>query len=636
MDRMSPTPRAAIARKTDQRAFFYGASMLVPVLLWAGQALAESHETIITTHGYSYFGDLKYPADFPHLDYVNPDAPKGGEIAEWAPGTFDSFNLYTRAGNAAALSTAPYENMTVTTADEPTASYCYLCTTMEYPESLDWVIFNIRDDITFSDGTPATAEDFKFTYDLFMEQGLPEFVAAFGGQIESAEVLGPLQIKYTFTEDAPLRDRIGLAATFPLFSKADFEANNRRLDEAWDAPVLSTGAYMLESFETNANVIYKRNPNFWGADHPLNIGRNNFDRLRVEYFADSNAAFEAFKAGVYTFRSENSSLQWATGYNFPAVESGAVVTAELPNGNLAPGQSFIFNLRREKFQDPRVREAIRLMFNFEWSNETLFYGLYDRVTSFWGKSDMEATGLPGEDEIAILQPLVDEGLLDASILTDEVTMPPTSTNSQLDRANLRRATALLDEAGWVAGEDGIRRKDGEALTVEFLESSPAFDRIINPYVQNLIRLGIDAKLDRVDPAQETERTRTGDWDMVTHSFGMSLEPSTELKQWFGSETAADSSRNLMALADPAIDRLIDVVVAADSTDSMKSAVRALDRALRAEGFWVPQWFKGVHTVAYYDMFEHPEELPPYALGEMDFWWYNAEKAEALRASGALR
>ena len=629
-------PRAiAKARSLTGASWVTGSAILIGAAIWAGQAFAQD-DTLIKTHGYSYFGDLKYPADFAHLDYVNPDAPKGGEIAESFSGTFDGFNPFTRSGNTAVMSATPFEAMVTSTADDPNALYCYLCTTMEYPADLSYVIFNLRDNVTFSDGSPMTAEDIKFSYDTFMEQGLPEFLAAFKGQITGVEVLDPYRIKYTFGAEAPLRDRIGLAATFSPFSKAEWERDGRRLDESWDTPPMGTGPYMLTDFDIGRSLTYGRNPNFWGADLPINVGRNNFDRLRIEYFADADTAFEAFKAGEYTFRNENSSIKWATGYDFPGMTSGAVIKAELPNGNLSPGQSFIFNLRQEKFQDPKVREAIRLMFNFEWSNETLFYGLYERVVSFWGQSDMMAESVPTAGELAILQPLVDAGQLDESILTDEAVMPPVSGTGQLDRGNLRKASALLDEAGWTAGPDGIRRKDGQALTVSFLESNPTFDRVINPYVENLKRLGVEAKLDRVDPAQETERTRSGDWDIVTHGFSMSLEPSTELRQWFGSETAADSSRNLMALADPAIDSLIGTVVAAQTSEDMKTAVRALDRALRAYGFWVPEWFKGVYTVAYYDMFEHPAELPPYALGEMDFWWYNADKAEALKASGALR
>jgi microcin C transport system substrate-binding protein len=624
-------PRAlAVPRPLDLLA---GSVLLLGGMFLAGQAGAQD---LVKSHGYSYFGDLKYPADFPHLDYVNPDAPKGGEISEWAPGTFDGYNPYFRGGNTAVMSTAPFEAIVTTTADDPTALYCYLCTTMEYPQDLSYVIFNLRDDVTFSDGSPMTADDIKFSYDTFMEQGLPEFRAAFDGQITLVEVLDPHRIKFTFGDDAPLRDRIGLAATFPPFSKAEWERDGRRIDQTWKTPPMGTGPYMLADFDYGRSLTYGRNPNFWGADLPINLGRNNFDSIRIEYFADGDTAFEAFKAGEYTFRVENSSLSWATGYDFPGIQNGSVIKAELPNGSLPSAQSFIFNLKRSQFQDPAVREAIRLMFNFEWSNETLFYGLYDRVESFWANTEMEAKGTPTPEEIAVLQPLVDQGLLDAAILTDEVTMAPTSNANQLDRGNLRSASALLNDAGWIAGDDGIRRKDGKTLDVAFLESSPAFDRVINPYVENLKRLGVNAKLDRVDPAQETERTRSGDWDIVTHSFSMQLEPGTELKQWFGSETAEDSSRNLMGLADPAVDSLIDTVVAAQTADDMHAATRALDRVLRAKGFWVPEWFKAVYTVAYYDMFEHPENLPPYALGETDFWWFNADKAEALKASGALR
>ena len=624
-------PRAlAVPRPLDLLA---GSVLLLGGMFLAGQAGAQD---LVKSHGYSYFGDLKYPADFPHLDYVNPDAPKGGEISEWAPGTFDGYNPYFRGGNTAVMSTAPFEAIVTTTADDPTALYCYLCTTMEYPQDLSYVIFNLRDDVTFSDGSPMTADDIKFSYDTFMEQGLPEFRAAFDGQITLVEVLDPHRIKFTFGDDAPLRDRISLAATFPPFSKVEWERDGRRIDQTWKTPPMGTGPYMLADFDYGRSLTYGRNPNFWGADLPINLGRNNFDSIRIEYFADGDTAFEAFKAGEYTFRVENSSLSWATGYDFPGIQNGSVIKAELPNGSLPSAQSFIFNLKRSQFQDPAVREAIRLMFNFEWSNETLFYGLYDRVESFWANTEMEAKGTPTPEELAVLQPLVDQGLLDAAILTDEVTMAPTSNANQLDRGNLRSASALLNDAGWIAGDDGIRRKDGKTLDVAFLESSPAFDRVINPYVENLKRLGVNAKLDRVDPAQETERTRSGDWDIVTHSFSMQLEPGTELKQWFGSETAEDSSRNLMGLADPAVDSLIDTVVAAQTADDMHAATRALDRVLRAKGFWVPEWFKAVYTVAYYDMFEHPENLPPYALGETDFWWFNADKAEALKASGALR
>ncbi|HVG47453.1 MAG TPA: extracellular solute-binding protein, partial [Rubellimicrobium sp.] len=455
-------------------------------------APAEEGETIVS-HGYNFFGELKYPADFARLDYVNPDAPKGGEIAEWAEGTFDSFNLYTIKGNATGWGTFPFESLLTTTADDPTSSYCFICTTIEYPPSVDWVIFTMRDDVTFSDGTPLTANDVKFSHDLFMEQGLESFRMAFGTQISGVEVLDDHRIKFTFAPESPVRDRIGLAGGIPILSQADFERRGDRLDEPTSEIFLGSGPYVLDDFEIGRRLVFARDPDYWGADLPINVGRNNFDRIRVEYFADSTAAFEAFKAGEYTFRIENSSLEWATGYDFPALDKGWVIKTELPNGNLPSAQSFTFNLRRPAFQDPLVREALGLMFNFEWSNETLFYGLYTRTIGFWNNSELMATGTPSEGEVAILQPLVDEGLLPASILTDEAVMPPTSNpERQADRTNIRRASELLDQAGWVVGDDGLRRKDGKTLDVDILESSPAFDRIINPYVENLQRLGVNA------------------------------------------------------------------------------------------------------------------------------------------------
>lgn len=615
------------------------AMMLAGSVLAIGAATlvrADSHDAIIESHGYTNFGNLKYAADFTHLDYVNPDAPKGGEISVWAQGTFDTFNNFTREGSAAAGTTLLFESILAGTADDPYGTYCYLCTTMEYPESKDWVIFNLRDDITFADGKPMTAEDVAYTHNLFMTQGLPEYVNVVSQYLNGVEVLGPLQVKFNFTAEAPRRDVIGFAGGTTVFSKAWFEETGARLDESTDVPFMGSGAYLIDSFDTNRQIVYAKDPDWWGADHPLNVGQANFDRIRYEYFNDGAAAFEAFKAGEYTFRSENSSLQWATGYDFPAIDNEWVNVEELPDGTIGSAQAFIFNLRDPKFQDPRVREAVRLMFNFEWSNETLFYGLYDRVESFWQNSDLQARGVPSQAEIAMLQPLVDDGLLDASILMDDAVLPPTSdARRPSDRANLRAASALLEEAGWIAGDNGMRRKDGQDLSIEFLLYSPSFERIVNPYVESLQRLGIDASLNRVDFAQYVDRLQAPvDFDMITHTMTQGFEPGSGMRQWFGSETAADSSRNLMGLQNEAVDRLMGAVINADDIDTMTAATHALDRVLRAEGFWVPQWYKSVHTVAYYDMFEYPDPLPPFSLGNLSFWWYNAERAEELKAAGA--
>lgn len=606
----------------------------------AAMARAESPAgTVIVSHGISTFGELKYPADFPHLAYVNPDAPKGGEISIWAFGGFDSMNPYSVKGRAGALSSAAYESILTGTADEIGAAYCLLCETMEYPADRSWVIFNLRPEARFADGSALTAEDVAFSYRVFLEKGLTDFRTVLSQQVEGVEVLGPHRVKFTFKPGVPHRDLPADMGGLPVLSKAHYEANNRDLEESSLEPFLGSGAYQLERMETGKTLVYRRNPDYWGANLPINRGQGNFDRIRIEYYADYNAAFEGFKAGNYTFRNEASSITWATGYDFPAVAAGHVKKVELPSGAKATGQAFLFNLRREKFQDPRVREAIGLMFNFEWSNATLFYNLYDRIHSVWENSWLAATGVPGPEEVAILQPLVDEGLLPASILTDEAVMAPTSGDRQLDRGNLRRASALLDEAGWTVGTDGIRRNArGETLRVEFLNDSPSFDRIINPFVENLRAAGIDALNTRVDNAQMEARERPPayDFDIVTGNARSSYISGSELKQYYGSETADVSSFNKMGLKSPAVDRLIEVVLAADTMDELTVATKALDRVLRAERFWVPQWYKSTHTIAYFDMFEHPEVLPPFALGELSFWWFNADKAAALRAAGALR
>lgn len=632
-----PTKVRSKVQKSSVSMIFATTTLLTGAALVAQGARADSHDPITVSHGYSNFGELKYPADYLHLDYVNPDAPKGGEISQWAPGTFDSFNLGARKGTVASLSTIGHESIMVSTADDPYGSYCYLCTTVEYPESRDWVIFNLREDVKFSDGRPMTAEDLKFTHDLYLEQGIPEYRNVAKDFFEDVEVLGPYRIKFSFTDTAPRRSVIAQAGGTTAFSKSWFEETGTRLDDSSDAPFLGTGPYLLDSVDVGRQIVYRLDPNWWGAVHPINLGRNNFETIRVEYFADSSAAFEGFKSGAYTFRQENSSKQWATGYDFPAVQDGLIKVEEIPDGRIGSAQAFVFNLDRPQWQDRRVREAMGMMFNFEWSNESLFYGLYARVRSFWQGIEFEATGTPSPEELAILQPLVDEGLFDASILTDEAAMPPVSNAARaLDRGNLRRASALLDEAGWIAGDDGMRRKDGEVLSAVFLQYSPQFDRLVNPIVENLKRLGVDAKLERVDTSQYIERRRSGDFDLVNHTMTQGFEPGLGLQQWFASITADDSSRNLMRLRSEGVDRLIDVIVEAESLDEITVASRALDRALRAELFWIPQWNKDVYTVAYFDQYRYPENLPPYALGTLDFWWYDAEAGEKLKAAGAFQ
>ena len=588
----------------------------------------------ITSHGISTFGDLKYNADFPHLDYVNPEAPKGGEISLWGFGSFDSMHPYTTKGRAGQLSSMFFESLLEGTADEADAVYGLVAESLEYPEDRSYVIFNMRPEARFSDGTPLTAEDVVFSYEILREKGLPSFRAVLQKQIESAEALGPNRVKFSFKTGIPTRDLPLTAGGLPIFSKdwyaktrADFEASTL-------TPALGSGPYVLDSLDVGQQIIYRRNPDYWGKDLPINRGRHNFDRIRIEYFADYNSAFEGFKAGTYTFRTEASSKIWATGYDFPAIDKGWAVKDTPPDGTLASGQSFIFNLRRDKFQDIRVREAVGLMFNFEWSNKTLFYGIYARINSFWENSHLKATGLPGEGELDLLRPIASrlpDGFLEQTAVT-----AATSSERQLDRRNLRRASALLDEAGWIVGDDGMRRNSaGDKLRVEILNDSQAFDRVINPYIENLRALGVDAVHTRIDNAQMTERERNFDFDMVTGNFRMQLTPGAELEQYFGSESAEFSIFNLAGFSSEPVDELIAAVKAAETRAALDDATRALDRVLRSEKFWVPQWFRNMHTIAYYDMYRYPDMLPPYALGTLDFWWFDEQAHDKLKSAGAL-
>ncbi|MXU64202.1 extracellular solute-binding protein [Oceanomicrobium pacificus] len=607
--------------------FLFGVSALAALVL-ATDARADGHVT--ESHGISTYGELKYAADFEHFDYVNPDAPRGGEYSSWAFGSFDSMHPYTIKGRAGRLSSIMFETLMEASADEVDALYGLLAETVRYPEDRQWIEFDLRPEARFSDGSPVTADDVVFSYEILRDKGLPSLKVVFE-DFETVEALDGDTVRYTFREGSATKDLSTTAATLPVFSRADWEGKD--FSESTLEPGIGSGPYMFDRIDVGQTIVYRRNPDYWGADLPINRGRHNYDTIRLEYYADYNAAFEGFKAGDYTFRTEASSLIWGTEYDFPAVQNGQVVKVELDDGGLGLAQGFFFNLRREKFQDPRVRQAIGMMFNFEWSNQTLFYGLYDRVTSFWENSDLKATGLPDAAELALLEPLRD--MLPDSVFTEEAVVPPVSAPSQLDRKLVRAAGQLLDAAGWTVVDGQRRNADGDLLSVEILNDSPSFDRIINPFVENLRRIGIDAVHNRIDNAQMTDRERTYDFDMLTDIYGMSLTPGSGLKQYFGSEVSDESVFNKAGLRSEAVDALIEKVLDAESRDEMTVAVRALDRVLRAERIWVPQWYKSVHTVAYYDYYEHPDPLPPYALGSLDIWWANAEKFDALKAEGAF-
>ena len=606
---------------------FFQCSIIIYFLILGSLAYGDNH--IIKSHGISTFGELKYNSDFQHLDYVNPNAPKGGEVSIWAFGSFDSMHPYTTKGRSGSLSSIFFESLLTGTSDEIGSAYGLVAKSMEYPKDRSWVIFNMRPEAKFSDNTPLTAEDVMFSYKLLQEKGLPSFRAVIEKEIDTVEILGKHKIKFTFKKGIPTRDLPASAGSLPIFSKNYYEKSGADFEASTLTPGIGSGPYILDNLDVGQTINYKRNPEYWGANLPINIGRNNFDKIRVEYFADYNSAFEGFKGGSYTFRTEYMSKLWATGYDFPAIEKKWVTKKLLPSGDMAPGQSFIINLRKDKFKDIRVRKAIGLMFNFEWSNKTLFYDLYARINSFWENSDMAATGKPSKDELIILNSL--KNTLPSGIIDSDVAEVSVSSTKQLDRKNLRMASKLLDDAGWEVGDDGLRKnKNGSTLDIEILNDSQAFTRIIEPFIENLKSLGVNAVHTKIDNAQMTERERSFDFDIVTGNFPMSFTPGSGLKQYFGSETADVSIFNKAGIKSEVIDELIEVVMAAKTRDELKVAVKTLDRVLRSYYFWIPQWFKDVHTVAYYDYYEHPENLPPYDMGLLDFWWINNEKYNELK------
>lgn len=595
-------------------------------------ATSLSAQEITRSYGISKFGELKYAEDFAHLDYVNPNAPKGGEYSSWAFGSFDSFHPYIAKGRAAVGASIQFESLMVGTSDEPDSMYGLLAENLEYPADYSWAIFYLRPEARFSDGSPVTADDVVFSQTILQEKGIPSIQTFFAEAYESVEALDTHTVKFTFREASDTNDMVMQAASTTVFSKSWWEGRDFA-ESTLDVP-MGSSEYILDSMDVGKTVVYRLRDDYWGKNLPINIGRSNFETLRFEYYADPTAAFEGFKAGETHFRTENSSLKWAQDYNFPAVDKGWVQKVELPDGNIAQAQGFFYNIRKAPFDDIKVRQAIGLMFNFEWANETLFFGLYERVGSFWGNSALEAQGTIPADELAILEPFRDS--LPESVFTQITYVPPKSGTQQLDRAQVRAAGQLLDEAGWLVGDDGMRSNSaGVALAIDILNNSPAFDRIINPYVENLKKLGIEATHTRVDPAQYTERRRSFDFDMLVSTYGNSVTPGLGLKQWYGSENADVPSRNIVGLKNEAIDALLEIVIASETRDELNLNTRALDRALRSLHIWVPQWYKNVHTVAYLDVYRHPENLPPYSLGSTDFWWYDAERAAELKTEGAF-
>lgn len=579
-------------------------------------------------HGVSSFGDLKYAAEFSHFDYAVPGAPVGGTFSTGVSGTFDSLHPFVLKGNVAALTALTRDTLMTPADDEADSLYGLLARTIEYPEDRAWATFELREEARFSDGTPVTAEDVAWTFTTLMEDGHPQYRVIYAPVI-GVEVEGPLRVRFDFDPAAPKRDLPMLVAGLSVLQRAWWEGRDFTAG-TMDQPVTS-GPYAFEEVSSGKTLSYRRREDYWGWDLPVNKGRWNFQSIRLEYFRDRAASFEAFKGGTFNFYEEFWSKQWATAYtpqNFPAIGRGDVVRDTVPDERPAGSQGYWFNLRREKFQDPRVREAIAICFDFEWSNKTLFYDLYSRTDSFFEGGPMQAEGPPNPGELAFLNEIKDE--LPPGVLDQPAYVPPATDGSGKNRKMLRRAGKLLNDAGWTL-QDGVRKNAaGETLTVEALLVGVGFERITNPYFQNLKRIGIEGIARTVDAAQYKRRMDEYDFDITVDRKGMSLTPGVELRGYFHSSSADPKGQeNLAGLKNPAVDTLIDAIERAKNREDLTNAVKALDRVLRALHIWVPQWNKGSHTMAFWDIYDRPPVKPSYARGVLDLWWIDPDKAARL-------
>ena len=625
-----------ISQIEEKRHFSFSAfliSLALTVLISSMPAHADDKQTVddrasgsIKSHGLSTFGVLKYKPDFKHLNYANPDAPKGGKlsmIGTEARVTFDSFNLFIRKGDRAQGLEYIYDSLMTRAYDEPDAVYGLLAEFAEVHNDKKGVTFYLRPEAKFADGMRVKASDVVFTIQTLKSKGHPRYRVSLR-DVELVEAVDDKTVRFRFkgnqTRDLPQR-----VAELPIipehfYKTVPFEK------AGLDLP-LGSGPYKVGKFQQGRYVRLMRRDDYWAKDLPINKGRFNFDELRYEYFKDRGAEFEALKAGVFDLREEFTSKDWATKYKFDAIKKKKVIADTLRDDTPSGTQGFFINTRREKFKDIRVREAIGLAFDFEWTNKNLFYNLYKRTSSYFENSEFKATGLPSEAELALLAPFKDK--LNKSVF-EEIKLSPKTNGTGQDRKNLRKASRLLKAAGW-SMKKGIRTNQaGEPLTIEFLTFSPSFSRIILPIIRNLKTLGIQATLRLVDPAQYQERLKSFDFDLTTSRFSMRLTPGVELRNFFGSKAAKQAaSFNLAGISHPVIDDLIDKISSAKTRAELVTACRALDRVLRSEFYWVPHWYKNAHNVAYWNKFSRPLKKPLYHRGIIDLWWLDKEKAAKL-------
>jgi microcin C transport system substrate-binding protein len=611
---------------TRREALIIGAGALAGSV--ASPAFAEDE---IETHGISSFGDLKYPADFKQLDYVNVDAPKGGAFSQIGPSrqynqnflTFNSLNSFILKGDGAQGMQMTFATLMQGAADEPDSMYGLAARAVRISADKNTYTYLLRPEARFHDGSALTAHDVAFSLNLLKQKGHP-IIIQLTRDFVGAEAKDDATVVCKFAagraRDVPL-----FVAGLPIFSRAYYATRN--FDETTLDIPLGSGAYRVGKFEVGRFVEYDRVKDWWGANLPIARGQNNFDTVRFEFYRDRDVGFEAFTAKGYLFREEFTAKTWATRYDFPALKDGRVKQAILPDDTPSGGQGWFMNTRREKFKNPLLREAVIHAFDFEWTNQNIMYGAYKRTFSVFQNSNMTAEGKPGAEELALLEPFrgkVPEEVFGAPF------MPPVSDGSGQDRALLRKASQLLQQAGYPI-KDGKRvDPKGEPVTIEFLIEEPTFQPHHMPFIKNLGVLGIDATLRIVDPVQFKKRTDEFDFDITTTRFNFSTTPGDSLRSYFSSQSAKLSgSFNLAGISDPAVDTLIEKIIAAETRPSLIVACRALDRVIRAGRYWIPHWYLAAHRVAYWDVFGFPEKKPGFARGIPETWWYDADKAAKL-------
>lgn len=603
-------------------------------------------------HGLSTFGDLKYPADFKHFDYVNPDAPKRGSIrlvGSSGVTSFDTFNAFILKGDAAEGLGLLYDSLMASSGDEPGAAYGLIAESAELADDRKSVTFKLRPEAKFADGSPITADDVVFSFDILKEKGHPIAFRRRLRDVVSATAVDARTVRYAF-QGQLLRDLPLIVAALPVLPKAWWATRNFE-QSSLERP-LGSGPYEIAEFQPGRFVSYKRRADYWAKDLPVNRGASNFDEIRYDYYRDREIGLQNLLNGNFDFREEFTAKDWSMGYGVPAVRDGRIKRMVLPDGRPSGAQGFFLNMRRPQFSDPRVREAIGSAFDFEWSNRFLFFGLYTRTQSFFENSDMKAVGPPSAAELALLEPFRNQ--LPPEVF-GEPFVPPKSDGLGYNREGLKKASALLDEAGWTYPEhDGggcgffcrlenamamrraaptrLRVNDkGETLKVEILIFEDTFERVLLPYVANLRNIGVDARIRRVDGAQYQKRLKTFDFDIAIQRYVVALTPGVEIVNYWGSESAKqEGSPNLGGIANPVVDALAEKVMAAQSREELVTATRAIDRVMRAGHYWVPQWSKASHTIAFWDKFAWPPTKPTYSMGAPATWWYDANKADMLR------